>query len=411
MYSFDERVFCHVVNCVLFLCLFLFSKRKRGIKRFDQSDYVYLIWTISSVFSLLYVFSPDTYEGQGDTLLSNVFLVFGLFVLFSWPIYFCRDLDANDISDCNNPLLEAMCYFVALISILPFIEHTFHLFSSDTLKEMGSYHDEKINLNSASHLSYVSGKLMIIILYFKYVTPVLFLYYVNKNHNSRNRMITIGLFMSLLIDVIRNFSIGARFYAIQDFSLYIFLYLYFRNTFSSQTKKKLVKISSIISILVGMGILSITIYRFATTSDEGILVSLYRYAGEGFGNLYSDMMYITQHTYGAHIFRQLFDIPSETLSFITGIRMFVYYTFIGDFYADFGLLTTVIFFVIISSVVYYTLIRKRRKSWGSICLFILYVSILTSGFMYTPFMNTFNGLIGAIIFIILYNLYNILKRN
>lgn len=396
------RLLCHVINAVFFVLLFLLTKRNR---QFNQSNFVFLIWAIAATFSVFYIMLPDSYEGQGYTKFYHVFVVIGLFLLFSWPLIFIKRASIENILVTNNKFLNSTCVFIAIVSILPFVEHTAHLFSGNTINEMGTYHDSTISMNSASHLSWLSSRLMEVVLYFKYITPVLFIYYINKKRQHANPIVVIGLIMSLLIDTIRNLTIGGRFYAMQDFSLYIFLYLYSKDIIEKKWERKLLKLFALLIIFIGLGIAWITLFRFTKASNEGFIESILRYGGEGFGNLYSDMMCVTNHTYGAHIFRRFFGVPSDMLGYITGVRMFVYYTFIGDFIADFDIMTTVIIFVVISLLIYLTIVKNQCKDWDSFVLLTLYASIICSGYMYTSFMNVYEGLIGAAAFVFVYRLF------
>lgn len=118
------------------------------------------------------------------------------------------------------------------------------------------------------------------------------------------------------------------------------------------------------------------------------------------------MMYVKNHTYGLHMFRNMFGMTPDMLSMITGIRMFVFYTFIGDFICDFDILPSAVIFLLISTVFYMGVFKKVKLTFVGILFTTIYASVFATGFMYVPFMNVFNALYYFGGFVILYFIFN-----
>ena len=178
-----------------------------------------------------------------------------------------------------------------------------------------------------------------------------------------------------------------------------------RKSISPQIKPLINRgLTILICILIFVFVI-ISITRFGASNKESLIESYCRYAGEGFNNLYSDMMYIDKHTYGLHTFRALFgdENTADYLTMYMGIRMFVYYTFMGDFIADFDLIGAMVIFLVVSFIVYRSIIKKENMGFGNLVALSVYSSVFTSGFMYTSLMNLGLGIKGLLGFVIIYS--------
>ena len=405
MFGLDVNIFCPIVNAFLYGYLLYFYKKHYFDGTINHIAFTLAVWFLSAITTVIYVNQPTCYLGVGNAQLSSVFIAFGLFLLLVWPIFSLQSRNESNMQFDNNIILDYLCIFVAIISILPFFETLLHLFDGSTWRNMGTYHDDMLIKNTEAHLSYVSIRLVKIIKFLKYITPILFFYYINKNHKKENYLVVIGLIASMYYEGLADFCVGARYRFIQDTSLYIFLFLFLRNTIKIKLKGYVMKYAGILLGILVLGTITITIARFDSYSDEGTENSIIRYFGEGFSNLYTDMMYTHQHTYGAHIFRKFFKISPDMLSMIMGIRMHVFYTFMGDVIADFGIPVSIILFAILSTIVYRVICKKKQIGFGQLLLLVFYVSIFISGYMYIPYMGVYEGLIGLAVFSFLYPLF------
>ncbi|HRM91928.1 MAG TPA: O-antigen polymerase [Thomasclavelia ramosa] len=385
--NIDNRELCQILNSILFGFLLLWYTKKNKKGKFNQTTLTLSIWFFSSISGILYVFSENSYIGQGKANFYYVFLIFLLFLLFSWPLISLKERTLESYDYDNSNFLKFTCIFISIISILPFTENVIHLFSGNTFEEMGAYHDELIVKSSAKHLSWLGIRLTSIMSWFRYLTPVLFFNYINQKNTNKNKYIICGLLIALINNSVNSFSIGARNIVVQEMSQLLFLYLFMRKTINPKLRKQIVKLSTGFILILVLGITIITIYRFSNSTNETLEESIFRYSGEGFNNLYTDMLYVKTHTYGLHIFRTIFNMTPESLSAITGVRMFVFYTFIGDFIADFDIFGTIIIFSFTSIIIYHTNIRSKKSGFLSLSILSIYADIIISGYMYVPFMN------------------------
>lgn len=389
------------ITTLFIALLFIRAFKKCGI--ISPATFIMGIWLFSSVSSILYYLSGNAYEGNGDYSIASVLTWLLLFTLFVTPLYFLNFFK-EDIPYYNNLIISVSTVGLALISFLPFLENLLNLFNGTTLYEMGSYHDELDHtvVTATSHLSPPARIMALLIGRFRYVIPVLFFNYINKNNPQKYPIIVIGLIFALFNPSIQSFSVGARNIVAQDLIFLIFMFLVFYRTFSEKTRKIFIVCFCGFTAVAILGSVIITMYRFGDNADESALESVFRYTGEGFINFYTDMWYNDTLTWGKNIFRSTLDYDYYQLSQITHIPMHVYYTFIGDLICDFGLALTIIICLFVFLVMRHVIIQymKNRITPSGIITLVLYVTVMLSGFMYIPFMNTGLSVVYALIYII-----------
>lgn len=406
----DSLVTYQILNAALFGLLF-FWYYKRTRKSFNQTTFILIVWFISSITGIFYVLSDSLYIGLGNPTYYCVFLVFGLYLLFLWPLLCLPQRKMENYTFDSSVLLYLLCIIVSLISILPFIENVIHLFNGETFHNMSKFHDEMSVRSTSRHLTWLSVRLTSVLAWFRYITPALFFNYISHGNRYKSKLITAGLVIALVNNSVNSFSVGARNIVIQEMSLLVFMFFFMRYTINTKIRNKIVKYSTVFGSVLLLGIIVITLGRFGSHSGESVGDSIFRYSGEGFNNLYTDMLNTDNHTYGLHIFRSLLGIEPDTLSFLMGIRMHVFYTFIGDFIADFSIEGTIIIFAVFSALIYFTCVRNHHMSFLSLCLLTIYADVLSSGYMYVPYMNYSEGLVSYVIFAVVYFVFSKLATN
>lgn len=377
------------------------NKRKHNI-RFDQTIFIYLIWLIASLLGVVYLNSELVNFGRGVPNVWSVFIAVFLFYLYVWPINYLSERNTYNYKYDNHWFISILCYFVCVITILPFVENVIHLSDGNTREEIGYLHDDAdlfVNYHSS-----LGKTLSNVLRLFKFVLPAIFFNYINVNNKNINTAVVVCLLCALFCDSLEGFCKGARYLAVIDGLQFVFLYLFMRKSISPQIKPLINRGLTILICIVISVFVIISITRFGDSNKESLIESYCRYAGEGFNNLYSDMMYIDKHTYGLHTFRALFgdENTADYLTMYMGIRMFVYYTFMGDFIADFDIIGAMVIFLVVSFIIYRSIIKKDNMGFGNLVALSVYSSVFTSGFMYTSFMNFGLGIKGLLGFVIIY---------
>ena len=399
------KIVYQVITALAFGGLLLYqikNKRKHNI-RFDQTIFIYLIWLIASLLGVVYINSELVNFGRGVPNVWSVFIAVFLFYLYVWPINYLSERNAYNYIYDNHWFISILCYFVCVITILPFVENVIHLSDGNTREEIGYLHDDAdlfVNYHSS-----LGKTLSNVLRLFKFVLPAIFFNYINVNNKNINTVVVVCLLCALFCDSLEGFCKGARYLAVIDGLQFVFLYLFMRKSISPQIKPLINRgLTILICILIFVFVI-ISITRFGDSNKESLIESYCRYAGEGFNNLYSDMMYIDKHTYGLHTFRALFgdENTADYLTMYMGIRMFVYYTFMGDFIADFDIIGAMVIFLVVSFIVYRSIIKKENMGFGNLVALSVYSSVFTSGFMYTSLMNLGLGIKGLLGFVIIYS--------
>lgn len=393
------------------LLLYVYNKKKKANIKFDQTIFIYATWLVASLLGIVYIKSDLVNIGKGVPSLFSVFIAVFLFYLYVWPINYLSERNNNNYTYNNNWFVSFLCYFVCIIVILPFAENLIHLSDGNTREDIGYLHDDA-DLFTNYHSS-LGKTLSNILRLFKFVLPALFFNYINVNNKNINTAVVVGLLCALFCDSLEGFCKGARYLAVIDGLQFVFLYLLMRKTISPRIKPLINRGLTVLVCIIVFIFVIISITRFGDSNKESLIESYCRYAGEGFNNLYSDMMYIDKHTYGLHTFRAIFG-DENTPDFLTmymGIRMFVYYTFMGDFVADFGIVGAMGIFLVVSLIIYRNVIKKESLGFGNLVALGVYSSVFTSGFMYTSLMNFGLGIKGLLGFVIIYSFIRYGSRN
>lgn len=230
---------------------------------------------------------------------------------------------------------------------------------------------------------------------------------------KKNLYIRWGLFIAWINLIISFLNTASRFALYTDFIFLVFLYLLLKDAFVPNIKKKIKIFSLLIGGFLFSLVLIMTIARFGEnsgyTKSLDYIISLY--AGESFVNFNGDMWSMPQTADGEncigpfiHKIQGEDDINRDYqyLERLVHRRMNVYYTFIGDYYTDFGRMGTIILVVFFSWL--FTILTKPHKttSIASFILLAMYSKILLLGFTYWTYLNFTFEIIGDIIVVILF---------
>ncbi len=383
-----------VINAALYVGLFLFlllQKQKSTIAIFLAS-----VWSVSAIFSIYYyVFLYSTkYGAQVNpiTLLPFIYL-FVLVFAFFLPAINIKDKSIHQVTG-NYHFLRAIAILAILINILPFIENVIYAMSNATTN-MGTFADQYGSEDKYDHLSNISRTFYRYSTYLRVVLPIILFYFLQ--FYEKNKILVIGLLMSVFSPIIGSLNAGSRFVMVTDVLYFVVIYLLFKNTIDKQIRKKIIKVFSIGGSLLAVVFVAITIFRFANNKADDIWVWVSLYAGESFLNFNSEMWDLTQFTDGdnsIYLIRHWLGEyhsnirSSEFLAMKVPIRTFVFYTFVGNFYMDFGKYITFFIIVLLSCYFY---MKSRKCSTNTpihiLMLLGLYFKMLASGFTFFTYVN------------------------
>jgi oligosaccharide repeat unit polymerase len=403
------EMFCVVFNAILYILFLLYCWWKRP--NFNGTFLVVLIWTFSAFASVLYFETNNSYITKHEITFFPFILLFLLFVISVYPLL---KFDSYKITriDCRSYLIYYYIYVIAIISTLPFIEMFIHLFASDKIEMLGSIHEEIASTGDLaekySYMSWLGTRLCWINIWTQIVTPIVFMFYLTGD--KINKFILIGLIFALLNPILYSFNMGSRYLAVCHIYYLAYLFLLF-NKFMNGRYKKYIRICLLFLCSFFFVVIAyITVGRFdsnANIAENTLQGWFFKYVGESFINFNGDMFWIDNYTNGLYTFGNFlqnlgFDLYGgfrgyEVLSNITHIRMHVFYTFIGNYFSDFGIFGASII-ILILSVVYskIIIIKNGVLSLDKLIIFCIYVFVLINGVTYFVFMNNAKSLFWAI---------------
>lgn len=395
------------VNFFMYLLLFIFLYKNRG---FDASVFILMLWLTSSFFSIIY-FNSNIYVLTKKTL--NVIPQLYLFICFFISFIPFLNLRTNNLVKIyvSPNIIKPFIYICGICSFIPFIENLFHIFfSGNSLVDLSDNYEIRSNsdFDSRAHMSFIGSKLNSITLYFCHLSPI-FLFYFSSRVRSwdlKNIILVLGLLFASFNPALFMFNLGSRTNTIQDLLYLGFIFFLFRNQLNSKIKTITLSIISVLIFVLLSGTVFITIGRFGET-DFTIFDWISRYAGESFVNFNGDMWHVSNYANGENSF-SIFTTGEErniySLDQRMGIRMYVFYTFIGDLFADFGSLTTLILLVVVSAFLYRKFNGKYLAFW-KVILICLYSRILLTGFLFLTILNSTRYFLFTLIICLFFWLY------
>lgn len=417
----NDKELLILVTTAVFLVLisYLYYKKKT---RFKLGLYILLVYTLSSIMSIVYVFQPYSWSYlNGKSQWWPIIYWMFIFFLTCIPIF---NFDKSKVThiEYDNNFLVTICKFGFFISIIPFFEQLFSashlLLGGNDLAQMAlSLHDDNDGMENLSLLSQLLLKVNIAIYDLSFLMLLVF-FLQNKKNNF-------ALFCIIFIIATRNLTgliAGHRSSFIEVLQKLILITLIALPLVDKIKRTKILKIVSI-SFAVFLGFfLIITIGRSLAYNERDseftLIAFLSRYMGEQF-LLFNEYLPSMKETIGGEITCWYFlDIlglnPHElsrdyyyiTLTRLQGIQQNVFYSYIGNFVQDFGFIITAVILPFISMVfAKLTKVRGNKIPLSTLYIFVFYTSIILQGV--TSF--CYNGTHGKFI-IFSFIIYLILKH-
>lgn len=401
-------LFCIYFNAISYLIILFFLLKFN--KKSTVSIFLLSIWCISAASSIIYypIFNSLIQRKNLDIepyiyllILSNIFFI---------PIYSFKNKKLKHIYT-NIKFLRLTAYIISVLSILPFLENLVYALTNfgNNVNQFGENYGENVKyLSSISQILYRWST------YFSIINSVLFFIFLTLKDESK--YIKFGLFISMVLPILGNLNGGSRFSFVTEILYVIYLYILFYHLLDIKLRKKILFYIIIVGSLLFSIFIIITLVRFnniGNTDDYNLLGWLSLYSGESYLNFNDAMWNISKTTDGDNcffIFKRLFGAYEETnrnylkLENITHIRMNVYYTFIGDFFIDFGKQIATIIVISSAFVMWYICRFKVSITIERLLFFCLYSKICLIGFTYYTYMNNPMTLIYTLLFIFILHL-------
>lgn len=401
-----------IISWVLTI-IYYYTKKKN----IDAGAIILITYLLYSIASLI-LFNNPYYSFESIKLFPFVYL-FLLLLLFFLPILRYNYNDVDTIQKPPKLFLNIIIYIyiTASFSQLPDI---YSEFSKNIVKLLLVSSGGQDLYNEAMADSYklgdgsVSNLPSIITNAYGNIGILLFFYYLTLK--DKNKFISISLFISCIIGVLNNISLGQRGPVLEILLSMIITYFLLRKFYDKKTNKILKYIGIVFFTSALIPIIALTNSRFAD-SDGGSESSIYFYVGQEnlyFNNYALDNGGLRYADRTFPLFKKMIGFENVPDNFWERRNKYpnlkindeVFINFVGDFTLDFGPYLTTIFFALFTIfVLNRTIIRNRVLLFHQLILlhFVSCVAIL-GGMKLYPF-SDIGGNLQLIFYILVYSFF------
>lgn len=400
-------------NAVIFSLLFAFCWAKR--KSLNLAVLYSLIWAFSACLGIVYASSEYYRNALYPTSLLPFLFLFILFFISLVP-FLQQQKDLRYV-DGKIKWLELLMVFIGAISVIPFLELLYHIIElviSGKIMLLGAMYDDIATGESKRivELSRLSSLLYTYAKNFRLLSIVLFFYYINQS--NRKKYILVGLFLNSTLLLLNSLTMGNRTELVWYSIYFVSLYILFRKTFKERIGlyvKRMICYLGLLFILI-ITILSFSRYVIgygAKSSEVGGF--LYQYTCESMYNFNDNMYHERGHLDGFLTFYPiqkslgLTNVKDDNQSRLSYVSKYlsspahIFYTYIGDFWGDFGA-SGAFFIVILLSCFYWRYRPKETMYLENIVLLSIYMYMLGNGLFYYCYKVSYAPVFVAIIFYI-----------
>lgn len=404
MYS-NEDYLLPCINALLYIGLLVFAiKSKHGILIM-----ISVIWLVCALFGILYSMVPFTLTSYDITIEPYIYM-FILFLIGLFPISRLRMLEKDKlIVVYNKNIVNYIVFVLAISSFIPFLESIIQIVTSGVGNLASNYEERLDDFDTRGYFSFIGRLLYSIDEYFEFLTPM-FLFVYLTSELEKKKWIIIGLCIASVNPMLNNLANGQRFYVVTFLYMMLFNFLLFRKLLDERIKKTIYLLSILAGGGVGILFVAISVTRTGNGTEElGALYQVVRYMGESMYNFNTDCYWINDYLYGEHSLKGFFtyfnigDMSIDDQTSFLGIMSNVFYTYIGAFVMDFGLISTMIILTLLSFICLKLIVSIDNEiNLGFLIIISLYANVLMFGTTYFVYENGFIHLVWSIVLAIFF---------
>lgn len=406
----------------------LISMQIKRVGSIGPATMVMVSYFFFGIIAIVY-YKTDFIHSFSDSELSLVpfiYLFVMLYLALAPGIYYER-ADVKLVQKPNIHIVDTfiiiycICSIVRLPEILPNISNGITMI---LLESQGGAELYAAKLNSIMRVSGNSFS-VISIVHNIFEESVVFLVFYYLSLSERKRFYVILILLVVLIDMLNSLSKGERNYVMLFSFMLAVGYFMFHGFMENKIRKVVKRIAIIFFVLLLVPFVAITVSRFGDSRNTTAMGSMIAYAGKAPINFNKYVYNTNDIRYGdrtANLFKKMlgYDVPAnheegQILYSHLKIDDSTFYTFVGDFVMDFGVVGAAVLFVTLTLFLLFV-VRIKGHIMGLHQLFVIYfvVTICAQGGMYM-FSFTYSGnwkIIGAIFFyfILLYD-FNATPKN
>lgn len=330
------------------------------------------------------------------TIMPLLYIIICVYIVVFPFVVFSRSLSNLTVTPIRN--YERMNdFFIILLPFVSFlfVELLYGAFSTNT-QSLGDIYETSFDSggkeNNSYALSWINQRVMNFIFRLYFVWPILLFECLRRKGLIKKMAIVPSL---CILCLILQYYTSAQRVGIVRTIMYIFVvYYFYKNSLSLLLKNRIRKYGTIALALLATLLILITIARYSVMSDMNLSIGewLSLYLGEGpirFSNYIWDLnrtsdgdtsFSFIKSVFGLDTFLDYYDRRLFYESYF-GIPTNIFYTFVGDWYQDFGRVGTValcVFFMIIEYAILKRAIQKRKLS----SLMVFSISIIAFAIMF-----------------------------
>ncbi len=362
-----------IINAVMYLLLLYIYQKKK--KRIDIGSFIISAWVVGSIGSVWYYTNPLTPPSYPRITMWPMIYIFILNLIMFYPFLRCNYSDIRKVETFKlDKVFRTMSIIFGLCSALPLLNLLYDL---TTTSLVGSFLVDMYNSdeNKADLLLLPLIKpLFTVIRHFP--DFVIFLLFYNLAKKKINKGIVLGLVSATAVQFLFTLLCGSR-GGILTLAIRILFYAFFmRSMIPNKIFRKFIRISvaSFVFVVIGLSLISISrLDAFHKNGGRNREMSTWisQYMGEGIVR-FDDTIWYNENPIGGRqtlpITFSLFDpIVKDSDKYIARNErlskeiLTVFYTYIGDFYIDFGRAGTILA-IIILSLITSSLLKTRYKA-------------------------------------------------
>ena len=361
------------INAIAYIIpLILYYKKKRQI---DIGFLFYMIFAVSAIGSFWY-YSQEDVDLYYPNIELSAFIYLWLMINFCLlPLYQTNLRKITYIDDRGiAPLLDGLSIMFVVLSLLPIVsllsKVSLSMFVGNDLGRMYESDADK----SALYFSGISKYCFALIRRFEDILIILFFYQLSKA--KKNWALINAMWLPIGLFVLFKVASGSRGGVMSTFIAFFAMALFLRNTFEQKTFAYIRKIGLVFTSFIILVVSAISISRFffsvsAASSKATLDRWISQYLGEGmvrFNDTVWNNDILMNGDQNIIFLKHLlgFDVIENYDTFMMfyeaklGLPVNVFYTFVGDWVLDFGIIGT-----IVVTVLFYILFKKLLNSYKS----------------------------------------------
>lgn len=407
-----------IVNAAAYVLLLLIYQKKK--RRIDIGTFVLCAWVIGSIGSVWYYTQPWTPVSYPNITVWPLIYIFLLNLIMFFPFLRYNYSGIYRVETFKlDKVFRSMSIVFGLCSILPLLNL---LYDMTYISLAGSF---LANMYGADENKADLLFLPLIKPFFSVIRHfpdfVVFLLFYNLAKKKANMLVILGLTSAITILFLFSMLSGSRGGILTLVVRIIFYAFFMRSMIPHHTFRKFIKVSvtGLVFVVIGVSLISISRHdAFHTRGVRNNAMSTWisQYMGEGIVK-FDDTLWYSETTLGGRqtlpIIYSIFDpIAKDSDKYfarnerISKNTLTVFYTYIGDFYIDFGRVGA-IFAIIVLSIIIKRILKVRHQSISMfrlipLCWFFILVTVGITADVFRTYYTQLSLLEEGIFIIILY---------